>query len=82
VLVPWSTGETQKWLDFGDFRPVPVKNGKNELSGTQSPLKVSFAGVPIPTKTKKSSSFACLAAVVDCISGGLCWSLVSRIRCD
>jgi len=29
---------------FGDFRPVSVKNRKNELSGPRGPLKASFAG--------------------------------------
>ena len=82
---------------FGNFHLASVKTRKNELSGTQSPLKVSFAGFlveraptlgcfsgyPAQRKGKNPRHLPALAAViVDCISSGLCLSSVPRIRCE
>ena len=86
-----------KMTGFWRFSSGFGRNRKNELSGTQSPLKVSFAGFlverarplvrssgyPATRKRKNPLRLPALAAViVDCISGGLCWSLVPCIRCE
>jgi len=86
-----------KMTRFWRFSSGLGKNRKNELSGTESPLKVSFAGFlvepapslvassgyPAQRKRKYPCHLPALAAViVDCISSGLCFSSVPRIRCE
>jgi len=84
----WDPKMTGFWRFLSGFS----KNRKNELSGTQSPLKVSFPVFLVERAPSLVSSYryraqrkrknpchlpALAAVIVDCISGGLCLSSVT-----